>query len=49
MQPNEQMPWARIWRSRDGNVWNVLTESDFKQFALEQLAVNWAAGREPQS
>lgn len=41
----DQQPWHRIWRSRDGNVWYVLTESDFKQFALEQLAINFATGK----
>jgi hypothetical protein len=44
MQPSDEH-WARIWRSRDGQVWNVLTEAVFKQFAVEQLAVNWVAGR----
>lgn len=49
MQPSNEIPWTRIWQSRDGHVWHCLTESEFKTFALEQLAINWAAGREVQS
>lgn len=40
-----QPPWARVWESKDGGVWYVLTSSEFKAFPLEQLARNWAAGK----
>jgi hypothetical protein len=42
--PSSQEHWVRIWESK-GGIWNVLTESEFKQFALEQLARNWAEGK----
>jgi hypothetical protein len=34
-----------VWESKSG-IWFGLSESEFKQFALEQLARNWAAGKE---
>ena len=46
MLPDDKEPgWARVWPSKDGSVWYVLTASEFKQFPLEQLARHWAAGR----
>jgi hypothetical protein len=42
--PSKQERWTRIWESK-GGIWNVLTESEFKQFPLEQLARHWAAGQ----
>ena len=44
-QPDEPEGWVRIWEGKNG-IWNVLTAAEFKQFALEQLARNWAAGKE---
>lgn len=41
----EPTGWTRIWSSLDGSIWNVLTEAEFKQFPLEQLALHWADGR----
>ena len=43
---DSQAPWATVWPSKDGGIWFVLTESAFKQFPLEQLARNWAEGKE---
>jgi len=38
----DEKPWARVWQSRDGLIWYVLTAAVFKQFPVEQLAVNYA-------
>ena len=37
----DEKPWATVWESKSG-IWNVLTASEFKQFAVEQLARNYA-------
>ena len=41
----EEVPWCRVWESKDGGVWYCLTAAEFKVFPLEQLARNWAAGK----
>lgn len=42
MPLSEQEPWFQVWPSLDGSIWNALTSAEFKQFPLEQLAINWA-------
>lgn len=44
-QPSEQEHWTKVWPSKDGSIWYGLSESEFKQFPLEQLARNWAEGK----
>jgi len=44
--PSSEESWSRIWQSKTSGIWCVLTESEFKQFPLEQLAINWVASKE---